>query len=97
MDEIEEFIKRRFATDCNWTSGNCYYFAVILKERFKHLEIVYLTILGHFMAQDPWTGFLYDFNGKHDSKDIEDGIWALSTIENIDPPFYARIIRDCVK
>ena len=34
MDEVIEFIKRRFPTDSNWLSGNCYYFAKILQERF---------------------------------------------------------------
>ena len=35
-NEIIEFINRRFKLDCNWTNGNCYYFALILADRFKH-------------------------------------------------------------
>lgn len=40
MNKIEEFINRRFPNDCNWLSGNCYYFAIILKDRFPEGNIL---------------------------------------------------------
>ena len=46
MDEIEEFINRRFKQDCDWLTGNCYYFAATLKIRFPYLEIVYFPVAG---------------------------------------------------
>ena len=35
MQEVMEFIQRRFPKDSNWTNGNCYYFALILSDRFN--------------------------------------------------------------
>ena len=96
MDEILAFINRRFKDDCHWTDGNCYYFAIILKHRFPHLEIVYLAIDGHFMAKDANTNLLYDFNGVHAEDEIDDKILSFDTIKYEDPLWYSRIIRDCV-
>ena len=48
MDKIEEFINRRFPSNCDWLEGNCYYFARILKMRFKG-EIWYDLVEGHFL------------------------------------------------
>ena len=45
MNQVEEFIQRRFPVDCNWTNGNCYYFAVILnysKDYFFLLKYSFL-------------------------------------------------------
>ena len=49
MDNVNEFIYRRFPTDNKWLSGNCYYFAVILKARFPDGTIWYDVIDGHFV------------------------------------------------
>ena len=49
QDKILDFIHRRFEQDCEWTSGNCYYFALILKGRFRKGKIVYDVIDGHFL------------------------------------------------
>lgn len=62
MNEIEEFIKRRFDVDCHWTEGNCYYFAMILCWRFPHLKKVYFPIEGHWAVEDGEA--YYDFNGR---------------------------------
>ena len=48
-DKVLEFIKRRFEKDCNWVNGNCYYFAIILKDRFSKGKIYYDVIYGHFI------------------------------------------------
>ena len=34
MDKVIDFIKKRFKIDCDWTTGNCFYFAKILESRF---------------------------------------------------------------
>lgn len=61
-DEVLEFIHRRFKNDCNWVTGNCYYFAVILKDRFPEGKIYYDVINGHFVFE--YNNQLYDWNGK---------------------------------
>lgn len=50
-EDVLEFIKRRFPMDCKWVDGNCYFFAVILNERFPNGEIVYDVIDGHFLLK----------------------------------------------
>lgn len=66
-DDVLSFIKQRFPnarnSDANWLTGNCYYFAVILKDRFaiKSPTIYYDVIHGHFLTQID--DKLYDANG----------------------------------
>ena len=92
MDEVLEFIERRFKKDCDWINGNCYYFAVILQERFPGGIIYYDVIDGHFLYfynenYYDWvgivkpTGVLIDWDrfGEYDSLQKK------------------VIIRDCVK
>jgi hypothetical protein len=62
MNEILEFINRRFKTDCNWLNGNCYYFALILNDRFPGGTIYYDVIYGHFIYQ--YKGKYYDWSGE---------------------------------
>ena len=61
-DEVIDFIKRRFENDCNWKNGNCYYFAIILKDRFNDGEIFYDVMDGHFIFCH--NGTFYDWSGK---------------------------------
>ena len=63
MKEIVDFIKRRFTKDCNWTTGNCYYFALILHDRFPESKIIYDPIEGHFMIL--YNNKAYDYLGSH--------------------------------
>ena len=60
-NEILEFIKRRFPTDCQWISGNCYYFSVILLSRFPTGSIYYDVINGHFVFK--YEDHYYDWTG----------------------------------
>ena len=61
-DEVLDFISRRFDNnDCNWTEGNCYYFAIILKDRFPEGVIYYDVIEGHFLFF--YKNNLYDYYG----------------------------------
>lgn len=89
-DEILNFIQDRFTVDCQWTSGNCYYFAVILKERFKMLDIYYDPINGHFIAGDGKTFF--DYIGENTPQKFV----LFSDLAKSDPEWYFRIKHDCI-
>ena len=99
MDKIEEFINRRFQSDCDWLERNCYYFARILKMRFKG-EIWYDLVEGHFLFRS--FDKFYDWGGWREEYDFD----KLETIENlvkwsdykkIDPVHYERIVRDVIE
>lgn len=90
-EEVLDFIKKRFQVDCKWTDGNCYYFALILKDRFGG-EIYYIPIEGHFVCKIGDS--FYDFHGKHEvplSVPI-----TLKELEKRDDIWYNRIRRDCI-
>lgn len=93
MNEILNFIKRRFPEDCNWKNGNCYFFAVILKARFPEGEIFYETVLGHFLFK--LNGVYYDHDGVFPEADIRLAVpW--DSFEEYDSLRRGRIIRDCI-
>ena len=91
QDEVLEFINRRWQCDAGWLTGNCYWFAAILCKRFPHLEVFYLPVEGHFVAGI--NGRYYDWGGEYkpEQKPI-----SLFEIQNTDPAWYHRLIRDCV-
>lgn len=60
-DKVLEFISRRFKPDQSWQNGNCYYFSVILKERFPKGKIMYDPVDNHFLFR--YRGKLYDSKG----------------------------------
>ena len=88
--DILEFIERRFKKDCDWLDGNCYYFAIILKERFPNLNIFYMPIRGHFVVSDG--DHFYDFTG---TVDMDEDPLSLDYLENEDPIWYSRLMADC--
>ena len=91
MDKVIEFIHRRFKFDCNWTSGNCYYFAIILKDRFPEGIIFYDVIYGHFVFL--YEGKYYDWTGCINP----DGILVeWDKFEEYDYLQKERIITDCI-
>ena len=90
-EQVNTFIEKRFSQDCNWTNGNCFYFATILKTRFPELDIYYLPIAGHFVAG--CEGVYYDYCGE---VEIAEPPCKFSSIQISDPSLYARILRDCV-
>lgn len=99
MDKIEEFIKRRFQSDCNWLEGNCYYFARILKMRFKG-EIWYDLVEGHFLFR--YFDKFYDWSGWREGYDLSEpssveNLVKWTDYRNIDPVHYDRIVRDVIK
>ena len=91
MNDIIDFIKRRFKNDCDWLSGNCYYFALILKDRFPKGQIVYDPVLGHFLFL--YQGVLYDWTGAVEKRFFVP--WE--TFEEYDQLQYQRIIDGCIK
>ena len=94
MDRIEEFIDRRFPVNCDWLSGNCYFFALILRSVFSG-RIVYDPIDGHFLCYTD--GGYYDWTGRrtyseeYSSKFID---WEI--YHRQDPAHWGRIVRDCI-
>ncbi len=108
MADVIEFVERRFPTaknDPQWVSGNCYYFAVMLKDRFPDGWIVYDVIDGHFM-------FLYkkmlidavhheflkdDIIPSENDYCVNGHIVVWDFFDRYDPLQYQRVIRDCIK
>lgn len=92
MNEVLEFIKRRFPHECNWSSGNCYYFAIILKDRFPEGTIYYDVINGHFVFE--YLNKYYDWAGEINP----DGhLVDWENFDKYDKLQKSRIIRDCIK
>lgn len=87
---IIEFIQRRFPSDCNWTSGNCYFFAIILQSVFGG-DIYYDVVNGHFLLQ--CEGKLYDWTGKTKSSGF---LVRWNDFEQYDSVQKERIIKDCI-
>ena len=92
-DEVLEFIMRRFPVDCYWLNGNCYYFALILHERFPQSEILYDTIEGHFVIR--YKNTFYDWHGIYIPEDYS-ALVKWENYKNIDASHYERIIRDTI-
>lgn len=94
-DKVEEFIEKFkfiYAKELEtvFTTGNCYYFALILKEHFGG-EIYYLQIENHFICKIE--NKYYDITGRIEPKESPDK-W--SNFKNIDSALYKRIKRDCI-
>lgn len=90
-DEVLDFISRRFAnTNANWLTGNCYWFAQLLCVRFPYLKIYYMPIEGHFVAGTP--SRYYDWTGLNT---MAEKPILFQEIQQTDPQWAARILRDC--
>ena len=90
-EKILDFINRRWSKDADWTNGNCYYFAVILKTRFPSAQIKYCPIKGHFIIE--CDNKFYDWNGRYYPEETP---MSLFEISSLDPLWYSRIARDCI-
>lgn len=90
-DKVLEFIHKRFKKDCDWIDGNCYYFAIILKDRFPNGKIFYDVVDGHFIFK--YKKRFYDWTGivKPDGYLVK---W--SKFDKYDSLLKQRIIRDCI-
>ena len=92
-NQVIDFIKKRFTQDCNWISGNCYYFAIILKTRFPQAIIWYDVIYGHFFVNID--GHDYDWTGEIQRR--SDGYCVKwEDMDKYDENVKNRIVRDCV-
>lgn len=93
VDDALGFIHRRFGPECDsrWTTGNCMWFATILKLRFPSSEIMYDSVRNHFLVL--LHGKLIDWTGI-----VPDGAYDVVPWSDIirDDPFLCRhVIRDC--
>ena len=90
-DDVLEFIHRRFPVDNDWLTGNCYYFAMILKERFGG-TICYDVIDGHFLTVID--GVKYDWSGVVPANNHPYVIW--DSFECYDRNQFNRVYMDCI-
>lgn len=87
------FIKRRFPVDCNWLSGNCYYFAQILMARFPEAKLYYMPVVGHFIVKIGTT--YYDWAGIVTIGN--DVIVEWDCMYEYDENVKRHVIRDCIE
>lgn len=73
-----------------FTTGNCYYFALILKERFEG-SIYYLPIENHFITKID--KFYFDITGLVEPKE-QPMNWKMFQYE--DEKLCKRVTRDCI-
>lgn len=90
-EKILEFVKRRFPVDQDWTTGNCYFFALILQSVFGG-DIMYDVVKGHFLLK--LNNELYDWTGKVEEYGC---IIKWEEFMEYDSLQYERIIKDCIK
>ena len=91
MDEVLDFIKRRFPVDCNWCCQNCYYFSLILKDRFPTGVVYYDVISGHFVTLID--GNYYDWTGCIKPNGL---LVKWDEFEKYDALQKQVIVRDCI-
>ena len=96
---IDEFIKKfkegfseESIIEC-FTEGNCYHFAVILKNIYKEGRIVHDYLINHFLLE--YKGKYYDITGevfydKYENFEYFDDLFY-SDINR-----YLKLMRDCV-
>jgi hypothetical protein len=85
---VLQFIKR--FNDDKWLTGNCYYFAIILKERFNGI-IYYDVINSHFITLID--NIFYDFNGIT----IPDKPIKWDSFKEYDYIQYNRILKEIIE
>lgn len=95
MNEVEQFISNfkfdyKEEIEVVFTEGNCYYFAVILRERFNG-TIYYLPIDNHFVCKI--ADDFYDITGK---LTLSESPVNWEDLEQQDSAHYKRIVRDCI-
>lgn len=101
MDKILEFIKRFPINDEDidqWMGHNDYYFARILKTRFKG-EIWYDLVNCHFLFRYfdefyDWTGWRNEYN--FNKPETMNNMIKWSELKKCDESRYDRIVRDVI-
>lgn len=96
MDEkrILKFIGLFAKTKETFLNGLCYWFALILSERFQG-RIIYIAVDSHFVTEI--NGNLYDVRGNVTDECYGKELFNWNNYQKIDPSHYARVVRDCVK
>lgn len=90
-ENILEFIRRRFPIDCNWLTGNCYYFSIILLDKYPQGSVWYDVINGHFVFK--YGEYYYDWTGEI----TPDGyLVEWNKFDKYDSLQKQVIIRDCI-
>lgn len=91
-EEILSFIKRRWNVDAHWCTGNCWWFASILLDRFSKYQLkrYYLPIEGHFVVGDGVT--FYDWTGK---LELEETPYEWEELCKVEPNWTASLITQC--
>ena len=72
-------------------NGNCYHFALILKELFNG-SIYYDGYLGHFITKID--SKYYDIKGETTS--YSNVVYDWKTMSDLEPNLYDRVLNDCV-
>ena len=94
-NKVIDFIHRRFPSESNWLNGNCYYFALILFDRFPMSRILYDAIDGHFVCEIE--GVKYDWSGVVKDDGTEHSWIEWNKFQEYDNLQYDRIVEDCLK
>ena len=92
-DDVLKFIEKFHDNRDVFLYGQCYYFALILRRRFKSFyaaNIVYNQIENHFACRID--GIVYDVTGVINGGDWE--YWSMYRIA--EPLDAARVYRDCI-
>ena len=94
INQVIDFIERRFPNEDLWMNGNCYWFAAMLCARFKQLKVYYDPIDGHFLAGNVDYNVYFDWESAY--LGYKNELYLLEQIQEDDPIWCARLIRDCV-
>ena len=90
-DPIVNWTRKRFPKKENWLTGNCYFFALMLKERFDG-EIIYDFTNDHCLLK---TGTkCYDWQGPHD---LPKHWLAFEEMKVTDPGWYMECMSRLVE
>ena len=91
-EKVTKFIDERFKADNDWTNGNCYFFALILKDVFKG-KIFYDDVWGHFVVKIGKE--FYDWKGVYTKKDGNLISWK--GLKEVDSTHYKRVKKQCCR
>lgn len=96
LEFIEEFKKsNKKETEDLFLNGNCYYFAIILQERFNYCGIImYIPIYNHFCYKI--FGNMYDITGKIEKEEYINLAEPWSLYKNKDIKEETSLIVDCI-
>lgn len=93
--EVLEFIKSFSKAKSTFLFGCCYWFAVILRERFEGSQIVYFPVENHFATQI--CGRIYDASGDITDEYLDAKAIPWSKMREYDELQYERIVKYCVR